>query len=583
MTPRAREECLAREALHRAVHHAVIALGQGFLAHPENELLRAALRAGALSAATYWCELLRLVYRLIFVLTAEERGMLHGPGAGELARLLYRDAYSLHGLCDRAASAGDSHRIADPWEATTAVLRGLDEGQPRLGLPPLGGIFAERAPSALAGAKLDGRVLCSAILTLCGQPDEWGARPVCLRDTSAEALGSVYASLLELVPQITPDGRLLSFATDGDAKDNARKASGSYYTPDCLVQVLLDQALEPVIREAAAARPDSPVEALLDLAIVDPACGSGHFLLAAARRLAWHVARFSANDSPSAAELHQAFRQVISRCIYGVDLNPMAVDLCIVNLWNEAATAGLPLTSLEGHIQHGNAIFGANTEAMAAGVPDAAWELVEGDDKKTASVLRKRNKSAAVGVLSLERSTRAGPGISGGGPHEKLVADAWCAAFVWPKTPGPLADVAPTNELWRPLREGGALPEPATKTVRELARAHGFFHWPLRFPEVFAKGGFDVVLGNPPWVAHAGRAAKPLPAGAKRFYEWAYEAFAEYPTTHGIFASSLPRVLRLGGRLGLVVPASMSELRGYGPTRRAHDRLCEFTEQKVVN
>jgi hypothetical protein len=117
--------------------------------------------------------------------------------------------------------------------------------------------------------------------------------------------------------------------------------------------------------------------------------------------------------------------------------------------------------------------------------------------------------------------------------------------------------------------------------VERLAREHRFFHWHLRFAEVFARGGFDVVLGNPPWIAHAGRAAQPLPPRVKRFFECNYESFAEYPTTHGIFVYVAARVLRQGGYLGLVIPSSLSELGGYAPTRVAHDRLCDFPRELI--
>jgi hypothetical protein len=213
----------------------------------------------------------------------------------------------------------------------------------------------------------------------------------------------------------------------------------------------------------------------------------------------------------------------------------MAVELCKVSLWMEAVEPGLPLTFLNSHIQHGNALLGTTPELMAKGIPDAAWDPIEGDDKKTASALKKRNKKAAEGqrsldtlwskpsdaeaevlaraVAELEAASDANPealakkesqwaGILGSAEyrHQKLVADAWCAAFVWPKQPGELADVAPTNELWRQLRDGqGQPPAVMTKTVGELAEQYRFFHWSLQFPQVFAKGGFDVVLGNPPW------------------------------------------------------------------------------------
>jgi hypothetical protein len=119
------------------------------------------------------------------------------------------------------------------------------------------------------------------------------------------------------------------------------------------------------------------------------------------------------------------------------------------------------------------------------------------------------------------------------------------------------------------------------ETVDRLAREHRFFHWHLRFAAVFARGGFDVVLGNPPWIAHAGRAAQPLPPRVKRFFECNYESFAEYPTTHGIFVYVAARVLRQGGYLGLVIPSSLSELGGYAPTRVAHDRLCDFPRELI--
>ncbi len=525
----------AREHLRRGVEDALIALGQGFLAHPDNQHLRAALQIGTLSTKDYFNQLLRLVYRLIFLLTVEERGVLHPDGAEEKAKALYAAGYSLRRLRERAVKRSAHDRFADLWEATRIVFRGVADGEPRLGLPALAGIFAKAQCPALDAAKLENRALLLAVFKLSWLREDSGLSRVNWRDMGPEELGSVYESLLELVPQITKDGRQFAFATGGETKGNARKTTGSYYTPDSLVQVLLDSALEPVVKDTIAKHPEDPIEALLGLSIVDPACGSGHFLLAAARRLASHVARLSANGTPSAAEYRHALRQVVGHCIYGVDLNPMAVELCKVSLWMEAVEPGLPLTFLNSHIQHGNALLGTTPELMAKGIPDTAWEPIEGDDKKTASALKKRNKEAAKGqrlldtlwskpsdgeaqavaraVAELEAASDANPealakkesqwdGILGSAEyrHQKLVADAWCAAFVWPKLPGDLAEVAPTNELWRQLRDAqGQPPELTAKTVRELAEQYGFFHWNLQFPQVFAKGGFDIVLGNPPW------------------------------------------------------------------------------------
>ncbi len=524
----------AREHLRRGVEEALIALGQGFLSHTENQTLRGDLQKGALPVKDYFNQLLRLVYRLIFLLTVEERGLLHPEGTSNAAKALYADGYGMRRLRERSVKRSAHDRFSDLWEATKVVCRGLAVGEPRLGLPALAGIFATNQCPSLDASKLENRALLLAVFKLAWLREDGSLSRVNWRDMGPEELGSVYESLLELVPQISKEGRQFAFATGGETKGNARKTTGSYYTPDSLVQVLLDSALEPVIADTIAKNPANPIEALLGLSIVDPACGSGHFLLAAARRLAAYVARLQANGTPSAGEYRHALRQVVGGCIFGVDLNPMAVELCKVGLWMEAVEPGLPLTFLNSHIQHGNALLGTTPDLMAKGIPDAAWDPIEGDDKKTASALKKRNKKAAEGqrslntlwskpsdseaqtviravaeldaasdasVEALAKKEERWDGILGSLEyrHQKFVGDAWCAAFVWPKQPD-LADAAPTNELWRQLRDDqGQASALTTKTVSELAEQYRFFHWHLQFPQVFAKGGFDVVLGNPPW------------------------------------------------------------------------------------
>jgi hypothetical protein len=525
----------AREHLRRGVEETLLVLGQGFLAHSENTSLREALQNGTLSPMAYFQELLRLVYRLIFLLTVEERGLLHPEGSVEGAHRLYYDGYSLRRLRERSIRRSAHDRFFDLWEATKIVFRGLAAGESRLALPALAGIFAPVQCPMLDAARLENRALLLAVFHLSWLREASGLVRVNWRDMGPEELGSVYESLLELVPQVTQGGRTFAFATGGETKGNARKTSGSYYTPDSLVQVLLDSALEPVVANTLAVSPERPVEALLELSVVDPACGSGHFLLAAARRLAGHVARFQANGTPSAAEYRHALRQVVGRCLYGVDLNPMAVELCKVSLWMEAVEPGLPLTFLDAHIRHGNALLGTTPELMAKGIPDAAWEPIEGDDRKVASGLKKRNKRSEGGQRALDTlwtkptesetaavaravaELEASPDTnvealsykaerwedlldSGAYRHQKLVADAWCASFVWPKEPGPLQDAAPTNDVWIQIRDRRGQPNTLTaKTTEELAEQYQFFHWYLAFPQVFARGGFDVVLGNPPW------------------------------------------------------------------------------------
>jgi hypothetical protein len=518
----------ARDKLRVGFEEALRILGEGFLVHPANTSLRRALHDGTLSNKAYFGELLRLAYRLIFLLVLEERALLHRKGTPAEAEQRYAQGYSVRRLRDRAARRAAYDRHSDLWESLKIVVRGLCEGEEALGLPALGGLFARTLCPTLDAASLSNRALLGALFKLCWLVEPSGLSRVNWKDMGSDELGYIYEGLLELDPRIAQDGR--SFALL-DHRGNDRKTSGSYYTPESLVSVLLDSALEPVIAQTIASHPEDPAKALLGLSIVDPACGSGHFLLSAARRLATHVARVRASATPSADEYRSALREVVSRCIFGVDLNPMAIELCKVSLWLEAVDPGRPLTFLDAHIQHGNALLGTTPALMEGGVPDAAWEALEGDDKKTASALKKKNKveakqrtlalhdrardeaqavAQAVAALdamreddvqSLHGKERHWTGIlsSEAYQHQKLVADAWCAAFVWPKQQGALVEAAPTNDVWRTLRCTGQASALTVETTNALAAQYRFFHWHLQFAQVFAKGGFDVVLGNPPW------------------------------------------------------------------------------------
>jgi len=537
----------ARDALRDGVEQALLTLGNGFLSHPGNAALREALACNRLDTREFFQQLLRLVYRQIFLLTIEERGILHPESSDAEARELYAEGYSLRRLRDRALRRNAHDRHHDLWEGLKLVWKGLVAGEVHLALPALSGLFAPDQCRDLDASRLENRHLLLALFHLAWlrdnhQPNTPLTR-VNWRDMGPEELGSIYESLLELVPQAGDGNRRFAFLQGAETRGNARKTTGSYYTPDSLVQLLLDSTLEPVIADKLAGHPSgqAAIDALLSITVVDPACGSGHFLLAAARRIATHLARVMAESSgcgqPTPADYRHALRQVVGRCIFGVDLNPMSVELCKVSLWLEAVEPGLPLTFLDSHIQLGNALFGTTPALMAGGVPDIAWEPIEGDDRRIASALKRRNKQAAGGqrsmatlwsaptkeeteavaraVADLEAASDASAealqtkalrwdGILGSAEyqHQKLLADAWCAAFVWPKKGSELADVAPTNDLWRQLRDRqGQLPPQTTATVSALASQYAFFHWHLQFPQVFAKDGFDVVLGNPPWDA----------------------------------------------------------------------------------
>ena len=522
----------ARDKLSDGFRQALEILGQGFLSHAANRKLRSALHAGSLTKEHYFGQLLRLVYRLVFLLTVEERELLHPRDASESARRLYAEGYGLRRLRDRAVRASAHDAQGDFWEAVRIVFRSLADGEPRLGLPALAGLFAPDECPDLDAARLDNRALLGALFHLAWLRERSGLVRVNWRDMGPDELGYVYEGLLELVPQITGDGRSFSFADADESQGHARKITGSYYTPDELVQVLLASALDPVVERTVDAHPKDAVDALLELAIVDPACGSGHFLLAAARRLADRIARIRAGGTPTPDDYQHALRDVVRRCIYGVDMNPLAVEICKVGLWMESIDPGLPLTFLESHIRCGNSLIGTSRALMGDEVPDAAWVVLEGDDRRITRSLRRLNREEIAGQRRLPFEPREDTGAlheairafeqapdtdaaalaekqqrwqallaSEAYEHEKLVADAWCAAFLWPKDePGLVVEAAPTTAAWLALRDREAPPSPVlVETTRRIAEAYRLFHWELAFPHVFARGGFDVVLGNPPW------------------------------------------------------------------------------------
>lgn len=541
----------ALDDLRKGVEEALAALGRGFLAHPANVGLRDLLRTGRLTEDDYYRQLLRLGYRLIFLLVAEDRDALHPPDTAPEARARYRDHYSmtrLRRMADRRR--GTAH--PDLWLALQLVMDmiGSTEGCPPLGLPALGSqLWNPESIPAFRGCQISNRDLLEALRALAFKTDGNFRRPVDYRNMGPEEFGSIYESLLELHAEINTDAGLFSLTT---AAGNQRKTTGSYYTPTSLISVLLDSALDPVLDEAGK-QPD-PEAALLALKIVDPACGSGHFLIAAGHRLARRVATLrTGDDQPAPEAIRSALRDVIGRCIYGVDQNAMAVELCKINLWMEALVPGRPLSFLDHHIRCGNSLIGTTPALMAGGIPDEAFSPIEGDEKAVVSSLKKQNKKErprAGGVSQsalILQAAEPTPPYGGGLASEftalssmpdddiaaiqtkeqrflslvrsrdyniaHLQADAWCAAFVWRKVLAWRESAVTQNVFLRLLDTPDSVPEPIRTEVAHLADQYQFFHWHLAFPDVFTlpegavphntlagwNGGFDVVLGNPPW------------------------------------------------------------------------------------
>ena len=531
------QRALAR--LRVGVTTALRELGSGFVEHPMNESLRGALRDRTVTAATLHQQLLRIVYRLLFLFTAEERDLLHAPDATSKARALYTQGYGLGRLRERARRRRYYDKYADLWTSLTVTFRALANGASSLGLPALGGLFEEDQCFLLDTAPLSNKRLLAAIYALGYFEDRSGLARVNYRDMGTEELGSVYESLLELHPIVQVETRPWNFAFVGDDADSVvkgseRRLSGSYYTPDSLVQELLRSALDPVIERTINDNPTDPRGALLRLRVLDPACGSGHFLLGAARRLANAVARLDIDtDLPDEAARRHALREVVRRCLFGVDRNPLSVELCKTALWIEAIEPGKPLSFLDAHIRCGDALVGiTDLQVLTDGVPDTAFDAFVGDDKSATSVLRRLNKAQREGAqptlaLGLSVPIDLASGLDALtaeaeddvavtrekhrrfeelrnrplGVRLKVACDIWCAAFFAEKREGEIRgrELCPTTDtVWRYL-QGTTVYGPLVEEADRLSKHYSFFHWPLEFSDAARDGGFDIVLGNPPW------------------------------------------------------------------------------------
>jgi hypothetical protein len=534
-----------RDGVQRSIEH----LGQGFLAHQSNTVLRENLRSGVLDKQDYYRQILRLVYRLLFLFVADDRDLLLAPTADPAAQKRYRDFYATTRL-RRLATTRAGSRHHDLYCGLKLVMEKLSgDGCPELALPALGSfLFSPRALPDLNPCDISNLHLLEAIRSLAVTQTGQSRRVVDYKNLGAEELGSVYESLLELHPDVNLDAATFQLNV---ASGHERKTTGSYYTTTSLIACLLDSALQPLLKEAA--QKSDPQSAILALKVVDPACGSGHFLIAAAHRIAKCLASARTGDEePSPEARRTALRDVIGHCIYGVDVNPMAVELCKVNLWLEALEPGKPLLFLEHRIQPGNSLVGVTSALIDQGIPDVAFDPIEGDSKEACTKWRNVNKSERIAWAKKQQwlgfdepwmklgnlarglallDNLADDSISGVREKERLyeeavrssdyldgkfLSDAWCAAFFWKKNS--LTEFPITEEVYRQIERNPTAfyndKQTLAVQIQALADHYHFFHWHLAFPDVFRvfaesigdetpsarwAGGFDLVLGNPPW------------------------------------------------------------------------------------
>ncbi len=525
-----------REGLSEAVENSIKSLAEGFLNHPANNALREAIESGQLPHFTFYQYHLRLIYRLLFLMVIEERNIIYPSNADQRKVRIYYDYYSIGHLrrhCEKVhlLERGSS----DLWIAmknTFCIFEKEYYGQ-QLDIKPLGGeLFSPNAIGILNNCNLDNSVLleCLKNLTVFTNKNNNQKMRVNYASLNVEEFGSVYEGLLEYDPLVEKQNSHWRFLF---IKGEGRSASGSHYTPDELVQPLIKHSLDYIIEEKLK-EPDKE-KALLSIRVCDVASGSGHILLNAARRIGTELAKVrTGEDQPSPTAFREAVRDVIRTCIYGVDKNPLAVELCKIALWLEAHNPGGPLNFLDHHIKCGDSIVGlAHMEELQNGIAEEAFKRLPDDDKDICADLRKVNKSERAGMLKFDFEGAVGGKIkdimadfsgfselpertpeeieekrkayirltSGEGWHRlKIIADIQVAQFFIPKVKENQPKIATDGAYRRYLAGEKQLLPQAIGMAEAVASKRAFFHWFLEFPEVFAAGGFDCILGNPPFL-----------------------------------------------------------------------------------
>jgi hypothetical protein len=557
-------------------------------------------------------ESLTIVYRLLFLMFAESRRLVPNWHP------IYRDSYTVQSLRDRAEGRGPSGGL---WETMQAIARLAHTGcrAGTLVVPPFNGRLFSPAQSPIAeSCAVDDEAAREALLALSTTtPGRWiGDEPkparqttcrtrIDYRDLGVEQLGAVYESVLDYQPAFADSGRRHVVLQRGGIQ---RKSTGSFYTPQTITDFVVRRTLHPLVDGATSGR-------ILALRVLDPAMGTAAFLVSACRYLARAyeralIAEGALHDGDAGESDRAAFRRLIAqRCLFGVDLNPTAVQLARLSLWLATLAASKPLTFLDHHLVCGNSLLGASPvdlarqppsagsrpyrrsefplfldsdlePSLARAVAERTWLAETRDD--TADVVREKERR-------LERLRAQAGGRS--------VADLWCACWMWPdpaRAPDPpvfasLVEKLTTGHCGLPERISAALLDEMCRVVQ----AYRFFHWTFEFPEAYfdeagrplPNGGFDAVVGNPPWdMLRTG--------GAERTFVRCSGVYRHQTSGHinryQTFVERALRLTRRGGRIGLVLPSGFATDHSSAALRRellasaSVDTISGFDNRKAI-
>ena len=403
-----------RNGLSLAVQKTMETIGNAVLTSEGkgNEALRNAFTEGTMDADKLNKELIHFIYRLLFLFIIEERGLVYqipdSPDAPDYKQLCeWQDIYKKFYAASRLRHLSElaylkQRQYFDLWQGLmdTFHLFEPDTFGERLGINPLGGVlFGRETLHWLKQCQVSNHDVLTAFSALNEFTDERQQRvKINYSSLDVEEFGSVYEGILEMRPFVQPGVSAADWQF-GFVGGLDRQSTSSYYTRPDLVQNLIKTTLEPVIKEKIShlSTTEEKVKALLNMKVCDAASGSGHIVLAMARTIAWYICTLrTGEDNPASLDYRQALREVISRCVYAVDYNPDAVELCKVVLWIEGYCAGKPLSFLDHHIRCGNSVLGVSAlQMLIDGVPDKA---LTAEDKDTLKALKKMNQEAIKAV-----------------------------------------------------------------------------------------------------------------------------------------------------------------------------------------
>ncbi len=495
---------------------------------------------------TYYAEILNLIYRFLFLMFAEQKGWL------PVRNSIYSRTYSIGALREMAEKGSYSHdEERDLWEGLKVTFRLVSDGYKFPNgdqINAFGGqLFSPKKLNTIIGLTLKNRYLLDAVYRLSYFRLDKLSNRINYANLAIDELGSVYESLLDYEPKLAKEnGKSGSREIKRgefylDARGTDRKTTGSYYTDSRLVAQLIESALVPVINNAIKGQKkiEDQEKALLDLKVADIACGSGAFLCAAMEKLGERLSLIRKGDEerPTDEQLREAKRDVLLNCIYGVDLNPMAVELAKFSLWITASLPDMPLSFLDHKLKCGNSLIGATPGLLKSGIPEGAYNAVTLDNAEICAEL-KRKVRKEIRQLSKAEEPKAQYGLQfkksekdellnlreklnsrkqadtndvdlAEEEYVKLVklehkfkdwimADVWTSAFFIRKDNHDLK-LYPTNATLEAIRENQKVDEELIDSVLRISQEYKFFHFHLEYPEVFEKGGFDCLLGNPPW------------------------------------------------------------------------------------